>query len=340
MESIDPNINKEDKTPLTSEKNSEATRSKGKFRFKRSSSSSRKHEDRSRRKRHRLDDGKYSDHAQTRKTRGPRYHHEDSNTAFENEPRGLSPGAAFRESLFDALGDDEGAAYWESIYGQPIHNYAVPQVPKGPNGELEEMTDDQYAEYVRTRMWERTREGIEAEQNRRREEQRKAQANKNRADYERAKERERMNFEQAMDDSLRRGAERKSKKTWQGIWNAYLAQWEDIAEKLKLHASTSNQTHDNKDAPKNTPLRNLLFWPVKSGKRVDVTPDAVRDFMCLAPPTSDLLATLKAERVRWHPDKMQHRYSALGIDDLVMRSVTEVFQIVDQMWNEERERKS
>ena len=55
-------------------------------------------------------------------------------------------------------------------------------------------------------------------------------------------------------------------------------------------------------------------------------------------PGADLLATLKTERVRWHPDKIQHRYSALGIEDDVMRSVTEVFQIVDRMWSEERER--
>jgi len=29
----------------------------------------------------------------------------------------------FQESLFDALGDDEGAAFWKEYIGQPIHNY-------------------------------------------------------------------------------------------------------------------------------------------------------------------------------------------------------------------------
>ncbi|PYH90802.1 hypothetical protein BO71DRAFT_401948 [Aspergillus ellipticus CBS 707.79] len=53
-----------------------------------------------------------------------------------------------------------------------------------------------------------------------------------------------------------------------------------------------------------------------------------------------LLATLKVERVRWHPDKIQHRYGGLGIEEVVMRSVTEVFQIVDHMWNEEREKQA
>lgn len=51
--------------------------------------------------------------------------------------RSISPNSAFRESLFDALADDEGAAFWESVYGQPIHTYDIPSVPKGPNGELE-----------------------------------------------------------------------------------------------------------------------------------------------------------------------------------------------------------
>lgn len=51
-----------------------------------------------------------------------------------------------------------------------------------------------------------------------------------------------------------------------------------------------------------------------------------------------LLGLLKTERVRWHPDKIQHRYGKLGIDERVLKSVTEVFQIVDQMWSEERKK--
>jgi hypothetical protein len=132
-----------------------------------------------------------------------------------------------------------------------------------------------------------------------------------------------------MEDSLRRGAERKRKKVWEAAWEKYLASWEEIAKVVK-----EPEVADTKDASK-TPLRNLLFWPVESGKRRDVNPDSVREFMRRVP-SGDLSATLKVERVRWHPDKMQHRYGALGVDDVVMRSVTEVFQIVDRMWNEER----
>lgn len=191
---------------------------------------------------------------------------------------------------------------------------------------MERMDDEEYAAYVRARMWERTREGMLEEQERLREERRKAKMNEQRG---RGRDEERMAFERAMEDSLRRGAERKKRKVWEEAWKGYLASWEEIARVVK--ESEASETKDGTAKP----LRNLLFWPVESGKRRDVNPDSVQDFMRHVP-GGDLSATLKVERVRWHPDKMQHRYGALGIDEVVMRSVTEVFQIIDRMWNEER----
>ena len=309
-----------------SEEYARSSQSKGKFRFKSSSSRRTRHDghdtDHTHRKRHHSshrhhDSSSYRRH----KRREPQPdNYKDNNLA---EPR-LSPDAAFRESLFDAMADDEGAAYWENVYGQPIHTYAVPEMPKGPEGELEQMTEEEYAAYVRTKMWERTREGMLEEQERLREERQKFKTREKQA---RVQDNERMAFERAMEDSLRRGAERKRKKAWEGIWASYLARWEEMTKLLT-----------DKDAM--TPsksLRDLLFWPVESGRRSDVNPEAVREFMRHAPSSVDLSAALKAERIRWHPDKIQHRYSVLGIDEDVMRSVTEVFQIVDRMWNEERE---
>lgn len=149
---------------------------------------------------------------------------------------------------------------------------------------------------------------------------------------------EREAFERAMEDSLRRGAERRKLKTWDRAWGEYVRAWEMVADAVsrsKDAAATADGGDDGSNSV--TPLRNLLFWPVESGKRRDVTPAAVEVFLKHAP-GGDLLATLKAERVRWHPDKIQHRYGVLGVDEKVLRSVTEVFQIVDRMWNEERER--
>jgi len=84
----------------------------------------------------------------------------------------------------------------------------------------------------------------------------------------------------------------------------------------------------------------MLVWPTKSGKLHDVDAEAVEDFLRNAPQPEeegrnvDLLAVLKMERVRWHPDKVQQRYGSLGIDDATQKGVTTVFQIIDRMWGD------
>ncbi|KAA8650737.1 hypothetical protein EYZ11_005036 [Aspergillus tanneri] len=313
---------------------------KGKFRFKSSKSTSRSGSRRI--KPYDRDHDTYGHrhrHHHSSKRHRHRHARSPSPTSVD-QPHSLSADTAFRESLFDALGDDEGAAYWESVYGQPIHNFAVPSVPKGPNGELEQMSDEEYASYVRRRMWERTREGMLEEQERLRKERIRQKKREERWGQE---SREKMQFERAMEESLRRGQERRRLKAWKSIWEAYLRSWDEV-DKAVAAVSSSRDESDNHRSR----LRNLLFWPVETGKRKDVSRSNVEDFMRHTPFSSadsntdtdkeitlpDLLATLKSERVRWHPDKIQHRYGALGIDEVVMRSVTEVFQIIDTMWNE------
>ncbi|GLB06785.1 hypothetical protein AtubIFM57258_002102 [Aspergillus tubingensis] len=246
----------------------------------------------------------------------------------------FSPSTAFRESLFDALGDDEGAAYWESVYGQPIHTYSVPEVPKGPNGELEMMDEEEYAAYVRRKMWERTREGMLAEEERMREERRRVK------EKERRRDRERGEWERAVEESLRRGRERKRRRGWRGVWGRYCACWGELDGVVKGGSEGGR-------------FEEVVFWPVESGERRDVGRKEVEEFMRECARVVDeedmdkdgdrdggggLLGLLKTERVRWHPDKIQHRYGKLGIDERVLKSVTEVFQIVDQMWSEERKK--
>ncbi|OJK00871.1 hypothetical protein ASPACDRAFT_117419 [Aspergillus aculeatus ATCC 16872] len=247
----------------------------------------------------------------------------------------LDPDTAFRESLFDALGDDEGATYWESVYGQPIHTYAIPSVPTGPSGELEQMDEEEYAAYVRSKMWERTREGMLEEQERlRAERHRKRQQEKQRQ----AGENTRKAFDEAIEASLRRGRERKREKAWREGWEAYLGCWGRLDGAVQVAAAAAG------DRGGKGSFRNLVFWPVESGKRKDVSKENVEAFMRHSPQaangSSELLAVLKAERVRWHPDKIQQRYGVLGIEEAVLRSVTEVFQIIDHLWNDLRTRDS
>ncbi|OGM45473.1 hypothetical protein ABOM_006353 [Aspergillus bombycis] len=297
----------------------------GKFRFKSSKAkcSSRRDESSSSHHHHR-----HTSH----RHRSRRHHRRRSASPDHEQQPGLNADAAFRESLFDALGDDEGAAYWESVYGQPIHNYAVPNVPRGPNGELEQMDEEEYASYVRTKMWERTREGMLAEQERLRAEKARQKRREERREED---VREKMRFERAMEESLRRGKERRRVKAWGRIWEEYVRSWGEVDRTVEQVRDTGG----GGGGGEGTRLRNLIFWPVESGKRADVSRETVEEFMRHAP-GEDLLAVLKAERVRWHPDKIQHRYGALGIDEVVMRSVTEVFQIIDRLWSEVKEKQS
>lgn len=313
---------------------------KGKFRFKSSKSSHRS------RHRHRHDDvdGKDRHHRRHGSRHEHGHHHHRSKRHRKNptpppeteDPNAnaarLSPDAAFRESLFDALADDEGADYWQAVYGQPIHTYTDPGVSRDPGGELEHMTDEEYAAYVRTRMWERTREGMLEMQERERRERREKARRERKYDED---VRERVRFEKAVEESLARGAGRRKMRVWRDRGKEYLGSWEGLDGLLRDGDAQGKR------------LGELIFWPVESGKRRDVSREAVGDFLRNAlvsgsgsgsdsESTIDLPGVLKTERVRWHPDKIQHRYGSLGIDEDVMRSVTEVFQIIDHMWNEEK----
>lgn len=259
-------------------------------------------------------------------SRHHRHHHHRSKRRHSSpSERTLSPNTAFRESLFDAMADDEGAAFWEGVYGQPVHTYS-PHI-KTPEGELEKMTDEAYVAYVRRKMWERSHEYI-VEERKRRDEQR---------NRKRKREAEDKEWEKGVEQALKRGEERRRAGKWRVCWLAYERGWERLQEE---QATLSEKN--------STSLRERISWPVESGSWKDVQPAQVERFFKHAPqPTSDavgdlvpvdLATLLKAERVRWHPDKMQQRFRGQGVDldEKTMKIVTAVFQIVDRMWTEAR----
>lgn len=274
-----------------------------------------------------------------------RHHHHRSKRRHSLPPseRSLSPNTAFRESLFDAMADDEGAAFWEGVYGQPIHTYS-PHM-RTAEGELERMTDEAYVTYVRRKMWERSHEYI-AEERKRREQQR----NRKR---KREREAEGKEWERGVEQALKRGEERRRTGKWKLCWMAYVRGWERLQEG-QTAAPLSSEEKDS------TALRERISWPVESGSWKEVQPEQVERFFKHAPqPTNtggggdgdgdgdvvgdqvvplDLAALLKVERVRWHPDKMQQRFRGQGIelDEKTLKIVTAVFQVIDRMWSEVR----
>lgn len=249
----------------------------------------------------------------------------------------MDPDTAFRESLFDALADDEGADFWAGVYGQPIHVYS-PYYPSSTsaggetsndaddNPKLERMTDDEYASYVRKKMWAKSHEYI-LEERRRREEARKSHEDvvEERRRREQRRKRKTMMEEEVMDEegrkwqagveeALRRGEERRKKNRWKSVWERYLAGWEG--------------------------RKGDISWPVESGKVKGVRAEEIEKFFKGVGGIEgvDLADVLKKERVRWHPDKIQQRAGEGGIDGGTMKVVTAVFQVVDRLWTEMRAR--
>lgn len=229
----------------------------------------------------------------------------------------------FRESLFDALADDEGAAYWEGVYGQPVNIY--PTEKPGPDGKLERMTEDEYADFVRTKMWEKSHQHIVEE--RTAQEKARQERKKQRARYDEnagREDQEREEIRRQMEESLRRGEERKRAKEAAAAWETYNTKWEN------LHSAKN--TAETEEAQ----IQELIPWPVLSGKAKHVDKVEIERFLRASSAwKDDASAMLKAERVRWHPDKMQRRFGQ-HIDDKTIKTVTAVFQVIDQMWNARR----
>ncbi|KAG7078586.1 acetamidase [Colletotrichum scovillei] len=276
-----------------------------------------KHSKSSRSHRHRSHDPDAADNKGNRSEhRHSRRHHHSSSRQHRRrsrsptppnpyEPQALDPDAAFRESLFDAMADDEGAAYWQGVYGQPIHVYSNER--PGPEGELERMTDEEYSQHVRQKMWEKTHQGL-LEERARREEARK-----------RKKEEEKVNrkLQEDMERSLRRGEERRKKRAWVQLWEDYTRGWTEWANNV-----------------------DKIPWPVESGRRRDVNENEVRRFIVNGLGLEDIgekefAAKLREERVRWHPDKMQQKLGG-QVDDEVMKDITAIFQIIDKLWADTR----
>lgn len=210
------------------------------------------------------------------------------------------------------MADDEGAAYWEGVYGQPVHVYSDEKV--GPQGELERMTDDEYAAHVRQKMWEKTHAGLLEERARRDE-------HKKQREKEQKQSRQ---LREEMERSIKRGEERRLRRSWERRWEDYTKAW--------AAWDGSPET---------------LAWPLQGGRPKDgedIASGDVRAFFVQGLELDKLgyeafVAKLKDERVRWHPDKVQQRLGG-KVDERIIKDVTAIFQIIDRLWTEMRDKAS
>lgn len=237
----------------------------------------------------------------------------------------LDQEALFRESLFDALADDEGAQFWEGVYGQPIpfdppYKESTATEPDS-KGELERMSEEEYIQHIRQEMWKKTHQALleeRAEREKRRREKEKID------EEERRKAREDVEFQRRVDESLRRGRERKDQalraQGWKDRWTRYLAAWDSLS------SSSSSSSNNGTRIP----------WPVYTGSPKDLDKDEIETFLSHGsgggiPDREEFVKALKTERVRWHPDKMQQKLGKL--DEETLKNVIMVFQIIDELWS-------
>lgn len=267
---------------------------------------------------------RHSDHHQSqspprrrhRRSRHKDHHKRPPTPLNPYDPEPLDSDAAFRESLFDALADDDGAAYWEGIYGQPIHIYAEPDSTSG-NGPLDRMNEEEYASYVRQKMWEKTHAGA-LEQRAQQDARRKATQAALRLDKQRKEQ---------MDQAFRDEQKQRLSQRWRKRYDEYIRRWDDVPINSKADA-------------KHPSAETILPWPVDSGRREDIDRESVQRFFLRGLARENVgetafAAKLKEERVKWHPDKIQQRLGG-RVEQTVMRDVTSVFQSIDSLWLEAR----
>ena len=209
------------------------------------------------------------------------------------------------------------------------------------------MSDEEYASYVRARMWEKSHSYI-IEERKKRKQARKEERWKNWEEERKrvSRKEEAAQLGNLMDESMARGRRRKERTEWRVLWESYERDW----EKLKEYSGNLRNGNDEPTSPgevgnmakSQRDIATHIPWPVKSGQSRDIHKSAVEEFMWLGPAAatswgnfkeSDLMAILKIERVRWHPDKMMRFRGALELQEKTLKRITEVFQILDELWS-------
>lgn len=252
------------------------------------------------------------------------------NEASYTKQNGPGDDDIFREALFDALSDPEGAEYWERLYGQPIHVYPRPVGVNRETGQREPVTDAEYVAYVRRKMWEKTHEGYMESRKKRMEEQgrrlqeeaeqREAEERRKADDRRRTEARRRV--EEDIDRALRRAEKRKQKQTEGLAFADYVTHW---------NAWDGDQA--------------TIPWPTENGSPEGITERGVRSFFLRGLDLQGLgtrafNAKLKEHRVRWHPDKMEQRMGGrTKVDEATMADITMTFQVIDTLYNDTRQAK-
>lgn len=197
------------------------------------------------------------------------------------------------------------------------------------------MTDEDYVNYVKTKMWEKKHPEVlqQRKQNDREKKLEEEERTKRRERFVRRKEQrawersqsnkiddgenDRYEYQFAGETNGTNDDNTRDKASANG-WTNYLSAWDELKHDL-VHSPFTTQT-------------NRIVWPLLESQTP--TKANVKAFMRTLPQRSRFRA-LKAERVKWHPDKMQQRFSG-RVDKATLEKVTAVFQTMDELYEEER----
>ena len=214
-----------------------------------------------------------------------------------------------------------------------MHTYPRAEVERVYGGAV---GDDEYANYVRERMWERSHAHIIEE----RERKEKDKTERERREREKRKERRRWEEEdewrKEFESRLRKRGYKVERSKWKEFWERYGRNWEAV---LCARRKETREKGNEGEEEEKVDVRGEIPWPVESGRAKHVSKDAVELFFHNALSNLDPAmksATLRSERVRWHPDKIQHHFGGQNIDDTTMKLVNTVFLVVDAMYNDTR----
>ncbi|KAG8698136.1 hypothetical protein FRC08_006108, partial [Ceratobasidium sp. 394] len=208
----------------------------------------------------------------------------------------------FREKLFDAMGDDAGldgaeAHYNDYTYVPPRWRDPGESSTKLAGGDLSNLDDEQYAEWVREGMWRRThRAEVEAQE--RAEEEKKRQKEKEKARREETRKMER--------EAVEHRARRQQVKEQQHVvdaWIAYDTRWTQLR---------AGQAQPGELAFTDLP------WPSYPAPKLPLSPEALSKQAISAFLLSPLHSIGKPRRQRlrealllYHPDRFVAKWMGL-----------------------------
>ncbi|KAI9369091.1 hypothetical protein BJX61DRAFT_179686 [Aspergillus egyptiacus] len=261
-----------------------------------------------------------------------------NSTIVDGDPKFDDPVKWFRESLFLDLDDATGKELWDDIFDQPIpkvpRKYLRPRTPVRKLKDwtkLNKLSEEQWNEWLEYDVCKRTPWGraiLKEKAPLRKIEQRKKDKREEKAFHK---------WYDKISDAIeraRRSAE--ERKEGERLWMGYLHSWPVLDEMVRRV----------KDAPRGykyngAPLKDLLCYPVPSGKRKHLDYINVEKFMSLSPPRyiskedeegrAAFRWVLSVEKFRWDPARIFTEYGLLGWDERTMHHVKLTWQIIVSM---------